>query len=404
MINSKTKKVIIVRLLFMRFFLMKFVFCFVFAFVCVFRASGKDEFKSDILPQGQMMESSPAAFQEKVLPRIVVDIEEKIEGVKNEQSASDWISEKAVEYCIRIVNSSQSSAMSSKRAILLGRSNEAELRKEGIVSDCDYLIQGSVSGRQQKEKGLYGSKDGIKFSLGMNMAITEVATGTVIATSSIPSQNILIRNVDSSQAASREAVRRLMAGKGQEKGAAELFQKMEEHWAKESSSGEIYRMEFNGLNMEQANLLRKALSSLSSVADVKVRSIDAAGVSVLECRSKLSSLDLAAYIEKHLTGTYLDRSDSHYLSFIINNKPVEAMPPVKGEVYAWIKWVGLSTIIFIISLFFKGVRKILVLIKHLFYDILGDVRAASVAQVFGLVCSGLSSVYSHVKSILSKDE
>lgn len=260
---------------------------------------------------------------QKVAPRMMIKIDEKIEGIEDEHFASNFIIERASERGIRIVEDSSSS--SSKRASLLGRHNEAELRKEGVVSDCDYMIQGRVSGKQKPEKGLYGSKDGIRFSLGMNMSVTEVATGTVVAMTTIPSQDILIRNIDSSQAAAREAVQRLMKGEELGVSAENLFKKLEKHWGTEMNSGDIYRMEFVGLDLEYANSLKKSLKSVPGISEIKVRSVDASGISVMECRSLISALDLATYVQKVITGFKLDRSDAHYLLFRSNGQNIQVL-------------------------------------------------------------------------------
>lgn len=258
-------------------------------------------------------------------PRVIIDIQEEIAGTKDEAAASNWVKERSADYGIRIIEVDKAGSIAAKRAEILGRNNEASLRKEGIISNYDYLIQGKVSGTQEKEKGLYGSKSGIRFSLGMDMSVIEAATGEVITTIVIPPQDILIRNVASEQAATREAVNRLMKGNDESIGADELFRKMESHWTAEKHSGELYRMEFSGLDLEKADLLKNALSSISGIHEPRVCSVDAAGVSVLECQTKLKSLDLASLVQKTITGFKLDRSDAHYLSFRENGAKIKVL-------------------------------------------------------------------------------
>lgn len=273
-------------------------------------------------------------YSEKIIekPRVIIDIQEEINGIKDDKSASNWVKERSADYGLRIVEADKTDAIAAKRADILGRNNEASLRKEGLVSNYDYFIQGKVSGHQGKEKGLYGSKDGIRFSLGMEMSVIEAATGEVIATTVIPPQDILVRNVASEQAATREAVNRLMKGNDESIGAEELFRKMRAHWASEKHSGELYRMEFYGLDLENADLLKNALSSISDINEPRVCSVDTAGISVLECQTKLKSLDLASLVQKTITGFKLDRSDAHYLSFRKNRKTTSVLKNPTNEV------------------------------------------------------------------------
>ena len=258
-------------------------------------------------------------------PRVIIDIQEEINGIKDEKSASNWVKERSANYGIRVVEAERAGALAAKRADLLGRNNEASLRKEGIISNYDYFIQGKVSGHQEKEKGLYDSKDGIRFSLGMDMSVIEAATGEVIATTVIPPQDILVRNVVSEQAATREAINRLMKGSEESIGADELFRKMESHWISEKHLGELYCLEFVGFDLVKANLLKIALFSFSGINEPRVCSVDAAGISVLECQTKLKSLDLASLVQKTITGFKLDRSDAHYLSFRENGEEVKVL-------------------------------------------------------------------------------
>ena len=299
---------------------------------CIFAATEISRIYSGPIPQDKISDvSSLAKEKRREDPRIVIDIQEEIEGVKDAQSASHWLKEKAVNYGIRIVELDIAVSTEAKRAAILGRNNEANLRKEGIISNYDYLIRGRVFGNQKREAGLYGSKEGIRFSLGMDMSLLEASTGAAVVTIALPPQDILVRNITSKQAASREAINRLMEGNEEAAGADELLHKMESHWMKEKDLGELYHMEFIGLNLEKAHLLEKTLTFISGINDPKVCSVDAAGVSVLECRSKLNSLDLASLIQKTITGFKLDRSEAHYLSFRENGRDISVLENARNN-------------------------------------------------------------------------
>lgn len=310
-----------------------YIFC-IFVGCCILAIVQISRFHSNSFQNGKILKKVDMTEGKIRGPRITIDIQEDIEGIKDEKSASNWLKEKSANYGIRIVEPDPVVFTGTKRAGVLGRDNEAKLRKEGIVSNYDYLIQGTVSGSQTREEGLYGSKGGIRFSLGMDVSVIEAVTGAVVVTVSLPPQDIFVRSITSKQAASKEAIIRLMRGTVKTIGAEELFRKMDSHWTAEKDFGELYRMEFVGLDLEKAHLLENTLASISGINDLKICSVDAAGVSVLECQSKLSSLDLASLIQKTITGFKLDRSDARYLSFRKNGKDISILESTTNNVVA----------------------------------------------------------------------
>lgn len=192
------------------------------------------------------------------------------------------------------------------------------MRGEGIVSDCDYVIVGSVVGSSAGSKSFYGSKPAKKFSLGVNLKVIDAATGMVILAENAPSRDILIRNVESDTAAAREAVRQLMEGSPRVTGSDagwKLIRRIFAHWAAEMDLGAVCKMEFIGMDLATANLLKEKLASIQNVGSVWIRSIDPSGVSVVDCEARLQSPELAAIVEQALPGFRLDRSENRYLSF-----------------------------------------------------------------------------------------
>lgn len=262
--------------------------------------------------------------REHQAPRVVVHIEECIENVNNGTLASDWLRNAATECGLRIIETGRSQGeggMLARRAQILGRGQEAAMRSEGVVSACDYIIEGNVVGSSLGTKSYYGSKPGKKFSLGINLKVIDAATGVVILTENTPSRDILIRNVESSTAAAREAVRQLMEGSPRAKDSDagwKLIRRIYAHWAAEMDLGAVYKLEFTAMDLAAANQLKAELSGIQNVGSVWIRSIDPAGVSVVECEARLKPLELAAIIEKSQLGYKLDRSENRYLSFRAN--------------------------------------------------------------------------------------
>ncbi len=259
--------------------------------------------------------------REHQAPRVAIRIDEQIEGVQNGTLASDWLSHVATECGLRVVELNRTQGeggMMAKRAEALGRSQEAALRAQGAVSGCDYLIEGTVVGSSAGEQSFYGSKPGKKYSLGLNLRVSDAATGVVVLTENAPSRDVLIRCVSSDTAAAREAVRQLLEGNPQvvdSDTGMKLIRRIFAHWATEMDLGSVCKLEFTGMDLATAQKLKEKLSAVQNVGSVWIRSVDPAGVSVVDCEARLQPLELAVIIEKSLPDYKLDRSENRYLSF-----------------------------------------------------------------------------------------
>lgn len=277
--------------------------------------------------------------REHEAPRIAIRIDEQIEGVQNGRLATDWLRNTATKCGLRVVdlnNAQGQGGMLSKRAEALGRKTEATVRSEGIVSACDYVIEGNIVGSAAGTQSFYGSKAGKKYSLGLNITVRDAATGAIVLTENPESRDILIRNVSSDTAAAREAVRQLMEGsarKADTDAGWKLIRRIFAHWASEMDLGATIKLEFVGLDLESADKLKAGLEKQTAIGAVWVRSIDAAAVSVIECESRLNAPDLAKVVSSVLPGYGLDRSEKRYLSFRkgMVNKEQEAAAADSGE-------------------------------------------------------------------------
>ena len=277
--------------------------------------------------------------REHEAPRIAIQIDEQIEGVQNGTLSSDWLRNTAIKCGLRVVdlnNAQGHGGMLAKRAETLGRTTESTLRKDGVVSACDYIIEGNIVGSAAGTQSFYGSKAGKKYSLGLNMTVRDAATGAIVLTENPESRDILIRNVSSDTAAAREAVRQLMEGSpriAESDSGWKLIRRIFAHWAAEMDLGATIKLEFVGLDLDTANKLKAELEKQTAVGAVWIRSIDAAAVSVLECESRLNAPDLAKVISGILPGYGLDRSEKRYLSFRkgMVNKEQEATAGNSGE-------------------------------------------------------------------------
>lgn len=262
--------------------------------------------------------------REKGAPRLVFHIREEISGVTASGLALDWMRATAAQYGLRVIDEDRAlngSTISARRAGLLGRKHEQAMRSEGIVSTCDYIVEGKVVGRMVGSVSYYGSKPAKKFSLGLNIRVVDAATGAIVATANPPSRDIVVRSVESDEAAAREAVRNLMEGGAQSQETDDagrmLFRRLFSHWCTEMDLGCNYTMEFTNMCLETACGLKEKLSSESSVGAINIRSIDTAGISVIECEARMKAHELAAVVEKHLPTCAMERAENRYLAFRI---------------------------------------------------------------------------------------
>ena len=301
--------------------------------------------------------------REHQAPRVAVRIEERIEDVNNGTLASDWLRNAATECGLRIIETDRAQGdggMLAKRAQALGRGQESTLRGEGIVSGCDYIIEGSVVGSSAGTQSFYGSKPGKKFSLGLNLKVIDAATGVVILAENAPSRDILIRNVESSTAAAREAVRQIMEGSPRVADSDtgwKLIRRIFAHWAAEMDLGAVCKLEFTGMDLATANQLKKKLSSIQNVGSVWIRSVDPAGVSVVDCEARLQPLELAAIIEQALPGYKLDRSENRYLSFRADGSGAEGSDSADDNSMLFYGGIGGGVLLLLLVLFLIMKRK-----------------------------------------------
>lgn len=298
--------------------------------------------------------------REHEAPRIAIQIDEQIEGVQNGTLATDWLRNTAMSCGLRVVdlnNAQGQGGMLAKRAETLGRKTEAALRKDGVVSACDYIIEGNIVGSSAGTQSFYGSKAGKKYSLGLNITIRDAATGAIVLTENPASRDILIRNVASDTAAAREAVRQLLEGSkrvADSDSGWKLIRRIFAHWAAEMDLGATIKLEFVGLDLESANKLKAGLEQQTAVGAVWIRSIDAVAVSVLECESRLNSTDLAKVISQLLPEYGLDRSEKRYLSFRKGEGSRE-FDASSGDLSLWIIISGIVVIIGAVSVLVFGI-------------------------------------------------
>ncbi len=285
--------------------------------------------------------------REHQAPRVAIRINEQIEGAQNGTPAADWLKATAAKCGLRVVDLDRAQGNGgflAKRAQNLGREQEAQQRAEGIVSACDYLIEGEVEGSNAGKASFYGSKAMQNYSLTMTVRVIDAATGNVLLSENQPARDIRIKDVSSDTAAAREAVRQLMEGSPRIEHSDlgwRVIRSLFACWASELDLGAVMKLEFTGMDVAKADALKNALEGKSGLGAVWIRSVDPVGISVIDCESRLDATNLAKLVEASLPGYKLDRSEKRYLSFragaAANQQPAtpaaaNAAPPAAAAV------------------------------------------------------------------------
>lgn len=262
-------------------------------------------------------------------PRLSIDLKEQISGVNGGTVASDWLKNTAVRCGLKVVDLNRSQGNGgalAKRAEILGRGQEAAMRGAGVVSSCDYLVEGEIVGDKGAAKSFYGSAPVYNYSMGLNVRVTDAATGNVMLTETPPSRDVRIPSskVEGDTAAAREAVRQLMEGSAKVQGSDAgwtIIRRIFASWAAEKDLGALFKLEFTGMELDTADRLKEKLTGQQGIGSVWVRSVDAAGISVVECESRVDAVALGKIIAGFMDGYVLDRSENRYLSFRLKGDP-----------------------------------------------------------------------------------
>jgi len=251
-------------------------------------------------------------------PRLMIELDEKINGQSGATTGTEWFARVAKELGIPIVSGApQGGDMASKRAAILKRGTEAELRSADLVSSCDYILKGTITADSAEPKEIYGTMRRM-CSVDIGVQIIDPISRNVVVSDTLEARRFALEEALSPEVACREAIRRSLEeppDEGTSKPGMRAIRMLFTHWIAEMDLGSIFKVEFTGLDLDAAEELRNTLSGRDKVGAVWVRSIDSAGVSVVDVESRLDGLTLAKSITDATGKKYqLDRSDNRYLS------------------------------------------------------------------------------------------
>jgi hypothetical protein len=152
----------------------------------------------------------------------------------------------------------------------------------------------------------------------IGVQIIDPISRNVVVSDTLEARRFALEEALSPEVACREAIRRSLEeppDEGTSKPGMRAIRMLFTHWIAEMDLGSIFKVEFTGLDLDAAEGLRNTLSGRDKVGAVWVRSIDPAGVSVVDVESRLDGLTLAKSITDATGKKYqLDRSDNRYLS------------------------------------------------------------------------------------------
>jgi hypothetical protein len=263
-------------------------------------------------------------------PRVKIQLEEKINGQSGSSTATEWFGRLANEIGISIVtNAPSSGGMAAKRAAILKRGTEAELRNSGVVSDCDYILEGTITASSGEPSLVFGSRR-LMCSVDVGLRIVDPVSGNVVVSDTLEARRFALEEALSPEIACREAIRRALQeapDDSPKQPGMRAFRMLFTHWIAEMDLGSVFKVELTSFDLASAEKLQAILSKTDKVGAVWVRSVDASGVSVVDVESRLDGLTLARSICESLDNRYqLDRSDNRYISLRRAVKTAEQDP------------------------------------------------------------------------------
>ncbi len=258
-------------------------------------------------------------------PRLMIRLEEKVNGTSGGATAAQWFGKLAVDLGVAVVDTAgQGSGIVSDRARILGRGQEADLRNAGVVSGADYILEGTVTSNAGEPTAVFGTKRRM-CSVDISLRIIDAVSRQVVVSDTLEARRFAMEEALSPDIACRESIRRSLEESPDDTKARPGMRPVRmlfTHWIAEMDLGSMFRVELTRLGLDQAERLRSALSGRDKVSAVWVRSVDPAGVSVLDVESRLDGITLAKSIVDAAGGGFeLDRSDNRYLSLRPGNAP-----------------------------------------------------------------------------------
>jgi hypothetical protein len=300
-------------------------------------------------------------------PRLLIQLTEIVDGKEDSKTGTEYFTKLASEVGISVVSSGPAGGdANARRAAILKRETEADLRGQDLVSSYDYRLEGKVTASSGELKEVYGTKRRM-CSVDIGVQVIDNATRRVVVSETLAARQFALEGSLSPDIACREAIRRALVespDKSKQQPGVRPIRSLFRHWVTEMDLGSVFKVEFTDLALADAEKIRDALAGRDKIGAIWVRSIDPAGVSVIDVESRLDPLELAKSLREASENTYqLDRSENRYLSLRRNSAPektyatskdVSASPTKSPYLYAAL--AGLLPVALLAKHFFKSAK------------------------------------------------
>ncbi len=251
-------------------------------------------------------------------PRLLIQLSEIVDGKEESRTGSEYFAKLASEVGISVISSAPAGGdANARRASILKRGTEADLRGADLVSSCDYRLEGKVTANSGELKEVYGTKRRM-CSVDIGVQVIDNTTRQVVVSETLAARQFALEGSLSPEIACREAIRRaLLESPDQSKQQPGIIpiRSLFRHWVTEMDLGSVFKVEFTDLALADAEKIRNALARRDKIGAIWIRSIDPAGISVVDVESRLDPLELAKSLSEASENEYqLDRSENRYLS------------------------------------------------------------------------------------------
>jgi hypothetical protein len=254
-------------------------------------------------------------------PRLLIQLDEEIDGRSGSTTGNDWYANLARELGVSVASTQAADGgMAARRAELLDRGTESGLRRAGVVSSHDYILEGKVIANSSEPETIAGTLRRM-CSVAVELRIIDPVAGQVVVSDVMEGRRFALEASMSPEVACREAIRRSLSeaasSDANDEPGMKVMRMLFCHWIAEMDLGAVYRVEMAGLELKVADSLRTALADRDQVGAVWVRSVDPAGVSVLDVETRLDAIGLAQILCLATSDSFtLDRSDNRYLMMV----------------------------------------------------------------------------------------
>ena len=265
-------------------------------------------------------------------PRLVVETNEKINGVSENHVAKSLLEEIAKKTGFDLVSSTVVKSRNERDALrsdLLGENVMAKVKRAGITSVSDFKIIADVKGNAGRLKEPFPDVFVRNTALSVDLEAVWTDTGEVVAKVAVPTVSFkgeanMELPYDMPDQLVRYYLTNILTGKEtatKKKNAYTLFRKIIAKWITELDLGYKVQLEIKAIGKSDINKLVSELKDNSDISYVWLREFDSRFYSIIEIQTFIKSKELTDVVEKLLSDKYqIDVLTKRRLRFIHKTK------------------------------------------------------------------------------------